>query len=70
MRRNSKEGKVIFNARVRVAGLTVFDISHKISSTRTAERAIFVEKVILARVCDLNRLLNIEDLSCKVNPAN
>ena len=50
--------------------MTVFDISHKISSTRTVERAMFVEKMILARVCDVNKFLNIEDLSRKVNPAN
>lgn len=48
MIRNSSEGRVIWSATVRVARLIVFDISQRISSTRTADRAMFVEKVALA----------------------
>ena len=48
MMRNNSEGRVTCSATVRVARLTVFDISQRISSTRTVDRAMFVEKVALA----------------------
>lgn len=48
-RRKRSEGNVILRARARVAGFTVLEISHRISSTRTAERAMLEEKVALAR---------------------
>lgn len=47
-RRKSSEGSVILRARVRVARSMVFEISHRISSTSTAERAKLVENMRLA----------------------
>jgi hypothetical protein len=55
-RRNSSDGSVIFRASVLVAGFIVFDISQRISSARTAERAILDEKVMLARVREVMRV--------------
>lgn len=48
MIKNSNDGRVILRAKVRVARLTVFEISQRISSTRTVDRAMLVEKVALA----------------------
>ena len=42
------ENKVILRARPLAAGFSRFDISHRMSSTRTADNAIVVEKVIAA----------------------
>ncbi len=47
-RRKSKEGRVILRASVRVARFTVLEISQRISSTSTAERAKLVENMMLA----------------------
>ena len=43
-------GRVTLSASVRVARLMVFEISQRISSTRTADSAMFVENVALAMV--------------------
>jgi hypothetical protein len=48
-RRKRSDGSVILRAKVRVARFTVFEISHRMSSTSTAERAKLVEKMTAAR---------------------
>jgi hypothetical protein len=57
IRRKSSEGSVTLRAKVRVAGLTAFAISQKMSSARTAERAMLVEKMRLASDRALGRKL-------------
>ena len=41
---------MILSAKLLAAGLSVFEISHSMSSTKTAESAMLVEKVMPARV--------------------
>jgi hypothetical protein len=69
IRRNSSEGSVSLRARVRVAGFTVFAISQKMSSARTAESAMLVEKMMLARDLVLGCiLLSSDDFARNATP--
>jgi hypothetical protein len=61
IRRKRSNGSVSFKARVRVAGLTVFVISQKMSSASTAERAILMEKIMLANDRALGRKFRSSD---------
>jgi hypothetical protein len=64
IRRKSSEGSVSLRASVRVAGFTVLAISQKMSSARTADRAMFVEKMMLASERVLGcRVLNSDDFA-------
>jgi hypothetical protein len=60
---------VSFSPRVRVAGFTVFAISQKMSSARTAESAILVEKMMLAIDLEVScRFLNNDNLALAATP--
>lgn len=71
MIRNNSDGSVIFSASVRVARLTVLEISQRISSTRTVDSAMFVENVALAIVRAVMRSFrSIDVLSRHAKPAS
>lgn len=70
-RRNSRDGSVIFRASVRVARFTVLEISQRMSSASTADRAKLVEKRMLASDCAFGRrLFSSVVLARSVDPSN
>jgi len=70
-RRKSKEGSVILRASVRVARFTVLEISQRMSSANTAERAKLVEKMMLASDRAFGRRrFKIEVLSRWIDPGS
>jgi hypothetical protein len=70
-RRKSSEGRVSLSASVRVARFPVLVISQKMSSARTAERAMLIEKMTADRERALNRrFLKMDVRSRAVAPGN